>query len=70
MAEGYQFLSMHSVLLESLTITDFQATEAYSYVDLGEAKYGVSRLSMVKKENVILQMNPSNFIACRKIKLI
>jgi hypothetical protein len=25
---------------------------------------------MVKKENVILQMNPSNFIACRKIKLI
>jgi hypothetical protein len=39
------FLCMLSSLLESVIVTKFQATEAYSSLDLTKAKYGISRLS-------------------------
>jgi hypothetical protein len=33
---------------------------------LTKAKYSINRLSLVEKENGIVQINPSNFIACKK----
>jgi hypothetical protein len=45
-------LYMRSSLLESVIVTKFQATEAYSSMDLTKAKYSISRLSMVEIENV------------------
>jgi hypothetical protein len=62
------FLCTRSSLLESVIITGFQATEAYSNLDLTKAKYSFSRLSMVVKENVIVRINLNNFIACGKRK--
>jgi hypothetical protein len=59
---------MSSSLLESVIITEFQATEAYSSLDLTKAKYIISRLSMVENENVIVRISPSNFCACEKRK--
>jgi hypothetical protein len=59
---------MRSSLFESVVVTEFQATEAYSSLDLTKAKYSISRLPMVEKENVILRINTSNFIACEKRK--
>jgi hypothetical protein len=59
---------MHSSLLESVIVTEFQATEAYSSFDLTKAKYRISRLYIVEKENVSLRINPNNFIAREKIK--
>jgi hypothetical protein len=50
---------MCSSLLESVIIKEFQATEAYSSLDLTKAKYNISRLSMMEKEYVIVQINPS-----------
>jgi hypothetical protein len=47
---------MRSSLLESVIITEFQATEAYSSFVLTETKYSISRLSKVEKENVIVQL--------------
>jgi hypothetical protein len=52
--------------LQSVIIKEFQAAEAYSRLDLTKAKYNISRLSNVEKENVILQTNPSNFSAFEK----
>jgi hypothetical protein len=40
---------MRSSLLESVIITEFQATEAYSNLDLTKAKYSMSTLSVVEK---------------------
>jgi hypothetical protein len=57
-----------SSLLESLTVTEFQATEAYSSLDLTKAKYSISTLSMVEKENVSVRINPNSFIASEKTK--
>jgi hypothetical protein len=55
--------------LESVTVTEFQATEAYSNLDLTKAKYSISILyGMVEKENVIAKISPSNFSACEKRK--
>jgi hypothetical protein len=62
------FFCTCSSLLESVIVTEFQATEAYSSLDLTKAKYRISRLSMVQKENVIVQISPNNFSACEKIK--
>jgi hypothetical protein len=38
--------------LESVIVTEFQVTEEYPSLDLGKAKYSISRLSVVEKENV------------------
>jgi hypothetical protein len=45
------FFVTRSSLLESVIVTAFQATEAYSSLDLTKAKYSIRRLSMVEKEN-------------------
>jgi hypothetical protein len=47
-------------------VTEFQATEAYSNLDLTKAKYSISRLSTGEKEIMIVQINLNNFIACEK----
>jgi hypothetical protein len=39
--------------LESVIVTDFQATEAYSSLGLTKTKYSIIRLSVVEMENVI-----------------
>jgi hypothetical protein len=57
------FLCTRSSLLESVIVTEFQATKAYSSLYLTKAKYSISRLFMVEKENVIVRNNPNNFIA-------
>jgi hypothetical protein len=43
---------MLSSLLESVIVTEFQATETYSSLDLTKVKYRISRQSMVEKENI------------------
>jgi hypothetical protein len=55
---------MRSSLLESVLVTEFQTTEAYSNFALTKAKYSINKLSMVEKEKVIVQINPNNFKAC------
>jgi hypothetical protein len=47
------FLRMFSSLLEPVIVTQFQATKTYLSLDLTKAKYSISRLSRVEKENVI-----------------
>jgi hypothetical protein len=59
---------MRSSPLESAIITEFQATEAYFNLDLTKAKYSISRLYMVEKENVSVRINATNFIACEERK--
>jgi hypothetical protein len=61
---------MCSSLLESVIVTEFRAAGAYSSFNLTKAKYSISRLSKVEKENVIVLISPSNFSACQKIKSI
>jgi hypothetical protein len=57
-----------SSLLESVILAEFQATASYYSLDLTKEKYSISTPSMVEKENVIVGINPKNFIACEKIK--
>jgi hypothetical protein len=52
-AKGWKFLSMRSSLSESVIVTEIQATEAYSSLDLTKARYSISKLSKVGK-NIIL----------------
>jgi hypothetical protein len=52
---------VRSSLLELVIV--FQAAAAYSNLNLPKAKYSISRLSMVQKENVISRINPNNFVA-------
>jgi hypothetical protein len=66
--KGLQFFCTRSSLLESVTVTEFQATEAYSSWDLTKAKYSISRLSRVEKEIVIVQISPSNLSEFKKRK--
>jgi hypothetical protein len=67
--EGLQaFLCIRSSLLESVFVIEFQATEAYSNLGLTKTVYSIKRLSKVEKENVIVRMNPSNFIVCENKK--
>jgi hypothetical protein len=54
--------------VELVIVTEFQAAETYSSVDLTKAKYSISRLSKVKKEKVILRISINNFIECKKRK--
>jgi hypothetical protein len=56
-------------LLESVTVTEFQVTEAYSSLDLTKAKYSIRRLSMVENKNVSVRINPSSFIVREKTKI-
>jgi hypothetical protein len=46
------FLIMRSSLLESVNVTEFQATEAYYSSDLTKAEHSNSRLSMGQKGNI------------------
>jgi hypothetical protein len=62
------YLFTHSSLLESVIVKELQATEAYSSLDLTKAKYSISRLSMVEKENISVPINPDSFNACEKRK--
>jgi hypothetical protein len=62
------FLRTRSSLLESVILREFQATGAHSSLDLTKAKYSISRLSTVEKENESVRINPSNFIAGEKGK--
>jgi hypothetical protein len=64
--KGYKFSFYALSLMESLIVTEFQATEAYSSLDLTKAKYSISRLLKLEKSNVISQIIPSNFNACGK----
>jgi hypothetical protein len=57
---------MGSNLFESVIVTEFQVTEAYSSLDVTKAKYSISRLSKMEKENVILRISSSNFSTCGK----
>jgi hypothetical protein len=47
---------MLSSLLDSVIVTEFQATEAYSSLDLTKAKYSISRLFMVEKQNASIRI--------------
>jgi hypothetical protein len=59
---------MHSRVLKSVIVTEFQANEAYASLELTKAKYSISILSMVGKENVSVRTNLNNFISREKIK--
>jgi hypothetical protein len=50
-------------LFESVIVTEAQTAEAHSSFDLTKAKYSVSGLSVVGKENVYMLINPNSFIA-------
>jgi hypothetical protein len=63
------FFVCAQVLLESVIVTEFQATEAYSSFDPTKAKYSINRLPKVEKERMILRINPSKFIASEKREL-
>jgi hypothetical protein len=52
---------MFSGLLESVTIIDFQGTEAFPSFNLTKTKCIIHKLFMVKKENVTVSNNLSNF---------
>jgi hypothetical protein len=60
---------MRSSLFELVIVTELQAAEAFSSLLLTKAQYSNSRLSVVKKDKVIIRISPSNFIA-REIKTI
>jgi hypothetical protein len=62
------FFRARSGLLESVIVIGFQATEEYSSLDLTKANYSISRLPMVEKENVRVQINSNSFIASEKTK--
>jgi hypothetical protein len=53
---------MRSSLLESVIVTEYQATEAYSSFDLTKANFSI------EKENLSVLINPNSFIACEKRK--
>jgi hypothetical protein len=55
--------------LASVFVIEFQTTEAYSNVDLTIAIYSIRRLSRVEKENVVVRINPNNFIECENKNL-
>jgi hypothetical protein len=59
---------MRSSLLKSVIVTELQAAEAHSSLDLTKAVYSISKLSarVVEQENVSVRINPCNFIACEK----
>jgi hypothetical protein len=60
---------MLSNLLESVTVTDFQATGAYSGLDLTRIKQRISKLSMAKKGNVMVRTNHSNIIDLSRVRV-
>jgi hypothetical protein len=57
---------MRSSSLESVIITKFQATKAYLGLDLTEAKYSISILPKMEKENLIVLISPSNLSSSEK----
>jgi hypothetical protein len=55
---------MHSSLLASVVIIEFQTTEAYSSLDLTKVKYNIYRQSREENEKVKVQTSPNNLIHC------
>jgi hypothetical protein len=55
-----------SRLLESVIVTEFQATGAYSSLELTKAKYSISRVSMLEKENISKRIDRNNSSAREK----
>jgi hypothetical protein len=53
---------MRSNLVESVDVMEFQATEAYSNLDLTSARYSTYKESREENLKVIERMRPSNFI--------
>jgi hypothetical protein len=62
------FLCMHSSLLEPVTVTDFQATEAYSNLDPTKAKYSISILSKVVKKMLLCELALVISVHVKKLK--
>jgi uncharacterized protein YsxB (DUF464 family) len=67
-AKAANIVCMCSSLLVLATISELQATEAYSSLDPTNEKYIIIRFSVVEKENLSVQINPKHFIACEKRK--
>jgi hypothetical protein len=65
MTKGCNFSCM-GMLLESVIVTEFQATEAYFSWDPAKAKYSISKLSEVEKRNGVVRISQSNFSAREK----
>jgi chorismate-pyruvate lyase len=60
------FICTRSSLLESVIVTEFQATEAYSSLDLTKANYSITRLFVAEKEKASIRIKPNSFIECEK----
>jgi hypothetical protein len=60
---------MPAGFLASVIVTEFQATEVYSSLDLTKEKYNISRLSVVERKYVIIRISPNNLIAYEKKKI-
>jgi hypothetical protein len=56
--------------LASEEVSVFQATEAYSSLDLTNAKYSMKSLSIDEKEKGIARIRPSNLGTCENIIII
>jgi hypothetical protein len=63
-AKGCNILRLRSSLLESVSVTEFQASEAYSSADLTKAKYSISTLPTVEEKIVGVEIKPNNSILC------
>jgi hypothetical protein len=53
---------MRSILLASVEVMEFHATEAYSNSGLTNVQYSIKRLCREEKGNVTDLINPSNLI--------
>jgi hypothetical protein len=58
--EGLDFFWMHSNLLASVDITEFETAEAYSSIDLTRVKYIMYIHSLDEKVKVTLRTRPNN----------
>jgi hypothetical protein len=56
-------------MLKSGAAVKFKATQVYSSSDLTKANVSINKPSTAEKENVVWQINTSNFLACEKKKI-
>jgi hypothetical protein len=63
MTKGCKF-SLYALGCVGVSMVIEIQTDAYSDFDLTIAMYSIRRLSRVEKENVIVRINPNNFIVC------
>jgi hypothetical protein len=57
---------MHSSLLASVVVMEFQTTETYSSLDLIKVKYNVYRQSSEENEKVKVQTSPNILYTVKK----